>query len=328
MKPRALITGIAGFAGSHLAEYLVSRTDWEVFGIFHSDCPVDHVGDLRCGVELLGANLIDRPAVAAILDEVKPDYVFHLAAQAFVPRSLDDPADTLVNNILGELNIFQALIDGERSPRIMVAGSGEEYGMIRPEELPVREDNPLRPNSPYATSKVAQDMLALQYFISHKIQAVRVRPFNHIGPRQSPGFVVSNFARQIAIIEAGLHQPVVRVGNLQAERDFTDVRDMVRAYYLAITQGEPGEVYNIGSGQTYAIQDILDLLLGLTHADIRIEQDQTRLRPADVPVVISDSTRFRAKTLWQPEIPLEQSLRDTLDYWRSEVGADTSQTSL
>jgi GDP-4-dehydro-6-deoxy-D-mannose reductase len=265
--------------------------------------------------------------VAAIVGDVRPEYIFHLAAQPFVPLSLSDPAGTLVNNILGELHIFQAVIEAQLSPRIMIVGSGEEYGLIQPDEIPVSESNPLRPNSPYATSKVAQDMLALQYFITHKLQTVRVRAFNHVGPRQSPDFVVSNFARQIAVIEAGLHEPVVKVGNLEARRDLTDVRDMVRAYHLAITKGAPGEVYNIGYGRAVAVQDVLDALVAMTHADVRVEQDPSRMRPADVPIVVCDSSRFRAQTGWEPEIPLEQSLRDTLDYWRAEIGADTTNRS-
>ena len=202
------------------------------------------------------------------------------------------------------------------APRIQIAGSSEEYGLVHEDELPIRETNPLRPLSPYAVSKVAQDMLAYQYHRSYQLPAIRTRGFNHTGPRRAPVFVASDFARQIVEIERGNHEPCMRVGNLEARRDFTDVRDMVRAYWLATEKGEPGEVYNICSERCYAIREILDLLLGMSSVKISVEQDPRRLRPSDVPVLLGDCSRFRRQTGWEPTIPFEQTLRDLLDYWR------------
>ncbi len=206
------------------------------------------------------------------------------------------------------------------SPRVLVIGSMDEYGHVAPDQIPVTEETPLRPDSPYGVSKMAQDFLGLQYFLSHHVPIIRVRPSNHIGPRQNDQFVTSNFAKQIAEIEIGKREPVLRVGNLSAQRDFSDVRDMVRAYYFAIERGEPGEVYNIGSESAVSIQHIVELLLAHSRVPIRIEQDPTRLRPSDTPLMYCSATKFRAQTGWRPTIALEQSLQDILDYWRTQVG--------
>ncbi len=239
-----------------------------------------------------------------------------------MPASWADPWATLENNIRSQLNVLQAAIAMGSCPRVLVVGSADEYGDVHPDELPITEKHCLRPNNPYAVSKVTQDMLGYQYFASHKLPVVRVRPFNHIGPGQSPAFVASAFAKQIAEIEAGLREPIVRVGNLGARRDFSDVRDIVRGYYLALTQGEPGEVYNLGTERSYAISDLLDRLIQLCRVPVTVRVDPSRLRPADVPDVVADCSRFRAQTGWQAEIPFEQSLVDILDYWRQNVRRD------
>jgi len=217
-----------------------------------------------------------------------------------------------------------AAIAMEKPPRILVVGSADEYGIVLPEELPISETNPLRPNSPYAVSKVAQDMLGYQYYASHKLPVVRVRPFNHIGPGQSAAFVTADFAKQIAEVEAGLREPVMRVGNLGARRDFSDVRDIIHGYYLALSEGEPGEVYNLGAERSYSIRQVLDGLLALSETRVAVEQDPKRLRPSDVPEILADCTRFRSRTGWRAEIPLERSLEDILNYWRSRI-RDKSQ---
>jgi len=263
---------------------------------------------------------MSNPAVASdILSRAKPDYIFHLAAQAFVPQSWSDPWQTIANNIRAELNILQTLVDSGASPRLLIVGSADEYGMISPDELPVTEATPLRPYNPYAVSKIAQDMLGYQYFASHGLPVVRVRPFNHIGARQSPAFVTSDFARQIAQVEQGHRTPELQVGNLDAKRDFTDVRDMVRAYYLALEQGEEGQVYNLGSERAHSIREILGMLLEMSQAKIEVVQDAARLRPSDVPVVISDCSKFRERTGWRGTVSLRDSLSDILDYWRERV---------
>jgi GDP-4-dehydro-6-deoxy-D-mannose reductase len=277
---------------------------------------VANITHLLGTLTLFEADLKEPEPLARILAEVKPDLVFHLAGQAFVPLSWSDPAGTLTDNILGQANLFQGLLRAGINPPTLIPGSNEEYGLILPEEVPVRESNPLRPTSPYAVSKIAQDMLAYQYFLSHQLHCVRMRPFNHIGPRQNPNFVVASFAKQVAEAEAGLGPPQVRVGNLEAQRDFTDVRDVVRAYYLALLRGEPGEVYNLGSGQAVRVKDILDFFLARSRVPLQVVQEPARLRPLDVALSVCDPTKFRAQTGWEPEIPLKQTLEDTLDYWR------------
>ena len=313
---RALITGVGGFAGSHLSDYLLNQTDWQVVGCVLPGWDCSHL-DRR--VTCLELDLRDREAVRAMLEQVTPDVIFHLAAQAFVPVSWQDPWDTLENNIRAEANILDGLVKLGAKPGVMVVGSNEEYGLVRPDELPLREDSPLRPNSPYAVSKVAQDFLGLSYFLSHGLPVVRVRPFNHIGPRQAEGFVAPAFAKQIALIEAGQQEPVIRVGNLDVQRDFSDVRDVVRAYHLAVTRGQPGQVYNIGSGQPRAVKALLETLLSLSAMPIRVEIDPARMRPSDTPVAYCDASKLRAATGWEPRVPFEQTLRDVLDDWRVRI---------
>jgi GDP-4-dehydro-6-deoxy-D-mannose reductase len=258
-------------------------------------------------------------AVQQVVRDIRPDLVFHLAAQAHVPTSFEDPAATLMTNIGMQLNLFEAIRAAGLDPVVLVVGTGEEYGAVHADEIPITETVPLRPVNPYAVSKVAQDMLAHQYYAAHRLKTIRLRPFNHIGPRQSDGYAPTAFAHQIARIEAGLQPPVVRVGNLRAQRDFTDVRDIVRAYRLAVEHGEPGAVYNLGSGRPVAIQTILDTLLSLSPAQIDVQPDPHRMRPADVPVIACDATSFRQRTGWTPQISLQQTLRDVLDDWRSRV---------
>lgn len=316
---RALITGIAGFAGSHLAEYLLDHADLEVHGVIQPQFGTANIDGLGDRLKLHEGDVGDFQRVLTLLRQVQPDWVFHLAAQAAPSLSLLQPGETLTNNIIGQLNVLAAAVHLGISPRILVVGSADEYGLVRPEELPVRETNVLRPINPYSVSKIAQDYLGYQYFLSHGLPAVRVRPFNHIGPRQGPGFVVADFAKQIAEAEAGKRAPVVRVGNLRNQRDFTDVRDMVRAYYLAMAQGEPGEVYNLGSERAYGVGEILQRLLDLSPSRIAVEEDASRIRPSDIPAIVSDSSKFRARTGWRAEIPLESTLADVLSYWRRQV---------
>ena len=323
---RALITGISGFVGSHLSEYLLEHTDWHVAGTVYG--PEENIKHLRDRLELYPAELSKLETVISILEQAKPDYIFHLAAQPLVSLSRRDPWGTLAINIRLQLNILEAvarlgstaLRQSSGQARILVVGSSEEYGLVRPDELPIKETNPLRPTSPYAVSKVAQDMLGLQYHLSHQLFTVRVRSFNHIGPRQRLGFVAPDFASQIAQAEAGLREPVIQVGNLTPQRDFSDVRDVVRGYHLLITQGESGEVYNLGSEQAHSVREVLETLIAMARIPIAVEQDPERLRPTNVPVIVADCTRIREQTGWRPTIPFEDSLQDVLDYWREQVG--------
>jgi GDP-4-dehydro-6-deoxy-D-mannose reductase len=262
-------------------------------------------------------DLRDATSTFDTVAKVKPDWIFHLAAQSFVPTSWVAPTESLTTNILAQVNIFEAVRRLGLKTRIQLACSSEEYGMVFPDETPIRETNPLRPLSPYAVSKVAQDLLGYQYWMSWKVDSVRTRGFNHEGPRRGPVFVASDFAKQIADIERGSRPPVLNVGNLEAKRDFTDVRDMVRGYVLALEKGEPGEVYNLCRGRCWTIRETLDMLLALTKVKIEVKQDPARLRPSDVPILLGDNSKFVAATGWQPTIPFEQTLRDMLEYWRS-----------
>ncbi|HHN94503.1 MAG TPA: SDR family oxidoreductase [Anaerolineae bacterium] len=315
---RALITGAGGFVGRHLCAYLLSHTDWELLGTVYPRPPREPHPDPRLRLQFV--DLRSRDEVFALVEASRPAYVFHLAAQSFVPTSFADPWDTLENNIRSQLNLLEAVRRSGREVRFLVIGSNEEYGA--PTELPLTEESPLRPANPYAVSKVGQDFLGLQYHVAYGLPVVRVRPFNHTGPGQSPRFVVPAFASQIARIEAGLQEPVLRVGNLEAARDFSDVRDIVRAYHLAVTEGEPGEVYNLASGRAHSIRGLLDTLLGYTAVEIRVERDPERYRPVDVPEVYGSAAKFRRLTGWEPRIPFEQTLLDTLNYWRERTAAD------
>ncbi len=316
---RVLITGFTGFVGSHLAETLLEKGGHEIFGLYRWRSRMENVAHLLDRVQLIEGDIADAAAVRRALEISRPDWIFHLAAQSFVPTSWTSPAETLEVNVRGQINLFEGVRSLGLSPRIQIACSSEEYGLVREDELPITEDNPLRPLSPYAVSKVTQDLLAYQYHRSYGLDVVRTRGFNHTGPRRGRVFVCSNFAHQVASIEAGLQDAVIRVGNLEARRDFTDVRDMVRAYVAALERGEPGAVYNICRGEAFSVQRVLDLLLEMSQLDVSVEADPERMRPSDVPVLLGSPERFRAVTEWQPRIPFEQTLRDLLDYWRDRV---------
>ena len=278
---RALVTGITGFAGSHLVDYMLAeKKSVEVVGIQRWRSRTENIEHFAGKVRMFECDLRDASSVRDVLDEARPDWIFHLAAQSFVPTSWTAPTESLVTNIIGQLNIFEAVKKLHILPRIQLACSSEEYGMVYENELPIRETNPLRPLSPYAVSKVGQDMLGYQYFMSFKL-------------------------------------PVIRVGNLEARRDFTDVRDVVRGYWLALEKGQPGEVYNLCSGRAWTIRAMLDQLLGMTQVKVKVEQDPARMRPSDVPVLLGDAGKFKKATGWEPTIPFETTLRDLLEYWRA-----------
>jgi GDP-4-dehydro-6-deoxy-D-mannose reductase len=316
---RVLVTGITGFAGSFLAEHLLAQGTIEIYGVGLPQAGAGHVAHMLDRIHLEVGSLEDGAWVQRLVTDTHPDYIIHLAAQAAVSISFGNPSATLVTNIVSQVNVLQACLTAKINPRILIIGSGDEYGLVGPSDLPLKETTPFRPTSPYSVSKIAQDMLGLQYYLSSGLRCVRVRPFNHIGPRQSDDFVVPSFARQIAEAEVGLRPPVVRVGNLTTARDFTDVRDMVRAYWLAVRLAVAGEVYNIGCGRARKVGDILDILLGMSQTPLTVETDPAKLRPSDVPEIYCDSSVFRAATQWQPEIPLEQTLSDVLTYWRGRV---------
>jgi GDP-4-dehydro-6-deoxy-D-mannose reductase len=333
-------------AGSFLAEYLADhQPDVEVFGTFRWRSKLDNLNDLRIRgklnvldegqritdpaslrhfvksgrVTVIDCELQDASATRGVIRAVQPDRIFHLAAQSFVPTSWTAPAATLTNNILAQVNLFEAVREAHLDPVIHIAGSSEEYGLVYPDEAPILETNPLRPLSPYAVSKVAQETLAIQYFRSYGMKCVVTRGFNHTGPRRGQVFVTSSFAKQIAEIEAGLRPPVLECGDLDSKRDWTDTRDIVRAYWLATERAEPGEVYNVGRGTCMRVGDMLDILLSHTHVDIAKEQDASRMRPSDVKLLLANCDKFKAATGWEPMIPFDQTMRDLLGYWRERV---------
>ncbi|HLE19513.1 MAG TPA: GDP-mannose 4,6-dehydratase [Vicinamibacteria bacterium] len=317
---RALITGITGFAGSHLAEFILSNhPDVEVYGIMRWRSRTENIEAIEKRVQLVECDLRDATSVKTLLGRVRPDKVFHLAAQSYVPASWNAPGESLTTNIIGQLNIFEAVRELKIEPWIQIACSSEEYGLVKEDELPIKETNPLRPLSPYAVSKVGQDYLGYQYHMSFGLKVVRTRGFNHDGPRRGDVFVSSNFAKQLVEVEKGKRPAVIHVGNLEARRDFSDVRDIVRGYWLSLERCEAGEVYNLCSGKAYSIQEVLDRLIELSGVKVKIEQDPARLRPSDVPVLIGDCTKFREVTGWKPEIPYDKTLADMLDYWRGKI---------
>ena len=321
---KVLITGITGFAGSHLADFILAHAPGvEIHGTRRWRSKEDAADHLHGKVEFHECDITDAHNVYQVIEKIRPDKIFHLAAQSYIPASWASPAETFHTNVVGQCNLLEAikrLQPNGYDPVVQVAGSSEEYGNVRQGDLPITETTPLQPLSPYAVSKVAQDYMGFQYWRSFKIRVIRTRAFNHEGPRRGEVFVVSNFAKQIAEIEREIRKPIVYVGNLEAIRDFTDVRDTVRAYWLATEKCKPGEVYNICSGQGYRIGEVLNMLLRLSKArGIAIETDPQRLRPSDVPVLIGNCSKFREVTDWRPEIRFDKTLRDSVEYWRARV---------
>lgn len=314
-----LITGITGFAGSHLAEYLLTLNKGEVHGTIRWRSRTENIEHLLDRIQLHDCDLRDSYSVNQLIANVKPDRIYHLAAQSFVPMSWVAPAETFITNVISQINIFEAVRTVGCDCRIQIACSSEEYGLVLPNEVPIKETNPLRPLSPYAVSKVAQDMMGYQYHQSYRMFIIRTRGFNHTGPRRGQVFVTSALAKQIAEIERGKREPVLYIGNLNAVRDFTDVRDTVRAYYLILEKGTPGEVYNVATGRGYKIYEILEMLKQFSRVKFEIRQDPKRMRPSDVELLIGDATKLRTATGWEPQIPIERTLEDLLNYWRERV---------
>ncbi len=317
---RVLITGISGFVGLHLCEHLrAEHPEVEVFGLrrWRSEPPAGaaHGPEVR----IVEGDLLDAPSLARALRASRPDVVFHLAASSSVAGSWDTPAQMLQVNALGTLHLLEAARQMDLDARVVLACSAESYGLVREGEIPIREEQPFRPVSPYAVSKAAVDMLGFQYFQTFRLRTVRMRLFNHCGPRQSARFVIASLARQLAEIEAGLRPPRIQVGNLDVRRDFVDVRDAAAAYWLAAERGQPGEAYNVASGQARSIREILDHLLSLSDAVVEVEFDPSRLRPSEIEVLAGDASRFRAATGWSPLIPFERTLADTLEFWRAAL---------
>lgn len=308
---KALIIGAAGFVGNYLIDHIQKDCIWSIIVT-----KMPHEKIEKNGVDVRNLDIMDKQSVSDLLNEVHPDYIFHLAAQSSVALSWKNPGLTVDVNIKGSLNVLDAIRELDYKPRVLLIGSGEEYGYVKPSEVPVNEDNVLRPGNIYAATKACQNMLGKIYCQAYGMDIMMVRAFNHVGPNQAPLFVVSDFCKQVAEIEKGLHEPVMRVGNLSARRDFSDVRDVVRAYTLLMEHGQAGENYNVGSGKAVAIQEILDMILSFSRKTISVEVDPARLRPVDVPVIEADVTKLEACTGWKREIALERTIEETLEYWR------------
>lgn len=311
---KSLVIGGAGFVGSYLIRHLMQELGHEV-----AVTKMKYENLAMAGVAVYDLDILSQEAVSSVLEEVRPDYIFHLAAQSSVSISWKNPALTVDVNVKGVVNLLEALRGFSGCARVLLIGSGEEYGYIKPGEIPIQEDNRTRPGNIYAATKACQNMLGRIYADAYGLEVVMVRAFNHIGPNQAPLYVVADFCKQAAEIEAGLRDAVIRVGNLDVRRDFTDVRDVVRAYAMLAAKGRPGETYNVGSGHAVRIADILDMVLSKAAVAIKTEVDQEKLRPADVPVIEADICKLQTVTAWKPQIGLDQTIQDTLDYWRKYI---------
>ena len=312
---KALITGISGFAGSNLTEFLIKK-GYEVFGTFFDKSTFSNLNGSMNKIKVYRCDIRNYDVLKNVIEEVKPDEIYHLVAISFVPTSLKEPKLTFDTNLYGTLNLYQAVIDLEMNPIILFVGSADEYGIVNENDLPIKEECHLNPMNPYSISKASADFLSFFYFKNYSLNIIRVRPFNHIGPKQSPEFVCSDFAKQIAEIEKGRREPIIKVGNLEAKRDFTDVRDMVRGYWLALDKGEPGKVYNLCSERAIQIKGLLNHFLELSSRKVEIMKDPKRMRPSDNPILQGDSSKFRRRSGWKPEILLDKTLKDILEYWR------------
>mgnify|MGYP001825417460 FL=1 len=317
---RILITGISGFVGPYLARYIAETAPGaEIWGLVWAAEPAK----ANSGIRLVEGDLTDISTLKAALKQVQPEIIFHLAASSSVASSWDHPGRFLEVNAVGTVNLLEVVRLQNLDARVVVSSSAEVYGAVPKEQQPITERSPLEPLSPYAASKAAQDLLTAQYFYGHGMPTIRLRLFHHTGPGRPTQFVASSFAYQIARIERGIDPPRLAVGNLEAVRDFTDVRDISRAYWLAAMRGKPGAAYNVCSSRGISIQGVLDTLLAQSGVDVEVEVDLGRLRAADIPYLVGDHSKFSDATDWQTEIPLEKTLSDLLDWWRKNIERST-----
>jgi len=319
--PKALITGIAGQTGSHLADYILQDhgSAWEVHGTVRYRSDLTNIKDILSLIELHDCDLRDAHNVEKMIAKIKPDKVFHLAATSFVRSSFDQAAEVINNNVTSQVNVMESLLRHSPNATMQIACTSEEYGLVKEDETPIKETNPLRPLSPYGVSKIAQEKLGYQYNQSYGLKVVITRTFNHCGPRRGDAFVESSFCKQVAMIEAGKQEPIIRHGNLDSVRDYTDARDIVEAFWLATEKCPPGEPFNICSGKAITIGQLLDNIVSLSKITIDKRPDPARMRPSDVKLLLGDSTKFRKLTGWEPRIPFKQTMNDLLEAWRKRV---------
>lgn len=317
---KILITGITGFVGSHLAEYILNLNEGhEVYGMCRWRSPKDNLAKIYNKITMVEGDLGDLSGLLRHFKTINPDVIFHLAAQSYVMSSFNTPIQTLWTNVIGTANLLEAVRLNGIDPVIHICSSSEVYGQVTEQEVPIRESCPFRPASPYAVSKVGEDMVAYQYWVSYKIRTIRTRMFTHTGPRRGDVFAMSFFAKQVAAGELGLSAPIIRVGNLNSVRTFCDVRDAVKAYWMLVNKCKPGEVYNIGGNRTLTIGRALEILLSFSQKKFEVRVDPQLLRPSDVTLQIPCIDKFRDETGWEPEIPLEKTLQDILEYWKEEL---------
>ena len=312
---KALVTGVAGFAGGHLARHLLDR-GYTVAGIRQSGDRNRTEGSPQLDVEIREADVLDATSVAKIVSDFKPDAIFHLAAFSNPESSWANARLALETNIIGSHNVLQAALETGTRPRVLLVGSVQQYGLVPEREQPIREDRSQRPLTPYGVSKSAQEVLGLRFFLAEELPVFLVRSFNHTGPGQESSYVCSSLARQVAEIEAGRREPTMRVGNLSARRDFSDVRDIVRGYREILERGKPAAPYNICRGEALSIEEILEMLRELSKAKVTVEVDAARYHAGDAPLLLGDNTKLRSEVGWKPEIELKQTLADLLSYWR------------
>lgn len=304
---KALITGISGFVGSYLSKYLLDK-NIEVFGLDKSKSESNNTYSI---------DILDKRAVSEVIEKVEPDLIFHLAGFSSVKKSFEQPELCMKVNVDGTKNLLDAVLKAGINPKILIISSSEVYGI--PKAIPSKETDNTSPVTPYGKSRLEQEKICINYFKKYKLNIIISRSFTHIGPGQQPIFVVSDFAKQIAEIEKKNNAPIIKVGNFKVKRDFTDVRDIVKAYFLTLQKGKIGEIYNICSGKSFEIQQILDKLLDMSEKNIEVKVDPDKVRKVDIPILIGDNSKFMSHTGWVPEIPIEKTLRDVLDYWRKKV---------
>jgi GDP-4-dehydro-6-deoxy-D-mannose reductase len=315
---RILVTGIAGFVGSHLAKLLAGKKN-EVFGICLGCEDTSELALVRRKIAIYKCDITDFPKLSDLVKKIRPDQIYHLAGISSAGRSFLEPLVTFDANIYGTISLLEAVRQGKLDTKILVVGSGDMYGVVSKKDIPIKENLPLNPISPYGASKAACDVLAYQYFKSYGLKIVRARSFNHTGPGQALGFAIPDFCSQIAKIEKGLVPAYMRVGNLQAIRDLTDVRDIVRGYELLMRHGKAGEAYNLCLGKGYKLKQILDKLSKLACKKIKAMEDKNRKRTADIPILVGDNSKIKKESGWKPKMSLDETLKDSLDYWRKRI---------
>ena len=318
---KVLITGITGFAGSHLMDYILENTDYEVHGLKRMNSNLRNISHALDRIKLYDGDLLDENSLISILRKVQPDQIYHLGALSWVTPSWDMPAVYMQTNAIGTINLFEAMRVADCKARVLTSATPEEFGDVPPEMIPITEETRLKPINPYAASKAAQDMVCITYHASYGMDIVRTRAFNHEGPRRYIHGAIASFAYQIARIERGLQEPVIKVGNLSATRNFTDVRDTVRAYFMAMEKGLSGELYVIGTEQIFTMKEVLDKLIkhSAMAEKIRVEVDPARVRPTELMTFIGDYTKFKKATGWERKYDLEDTLENVLNYWRDFI---------